>query len=236
MERDPKYLSYYERLGISEVATHAEIAAAYKALRKEFHPDAKPAPCRDYFDHMMKGINEAHDVLKNPAKRRQYDARLSEERRIGPREQQASRQRDNENTTHERSRKSHEDEFQYQHCEWYGLVPTPVDYAYLVNSYDSGVSGLERRVKGCREALELLHVYSDRVEKRELARVEQAEKSNFVNILRDFDEKVFGELLAAIHYVESYLSGLPKHRRRISAKHADLKREASALLDRKIVT
>ncbi len=263
VERDPKYLNYYERLGISEDADPAEIAAAYRALRKEFHPDMKPAPYRDYFDHMMKGINEAYDILKEPAKRRWYDATRLRERQSGRRERRAPEQRDKENTTHERSGESYEDEARYQHCEWYGLVPTLADYACLVDSYEKGVSGLQRRVEGFRESFSTgVNTYESlrrklqtflqqttdpqhreasrewyRNQERELARVEQAEKSNFVYILRAYDEEVFGELLAAIRYVERYLSGFPKHRRlRISAKHANLKREATALLERKIVT
>jgi curved DNA-binding protein CbpA len=33
VDRDPKHLNYYERLGISEDADPVEIAAAYKALK-----------------------------------------------------------------------------------------------------------------------------------------------------------------------------------------------------------
>ncbi len=54
MEHDPEKLDYYQRLGISEDATIGEVEAAYKALRKQFHPDAKPAAYRAYFDHAMK--------------------------------------------------------------------------------------------------------------------------------------------------------------------------------------
>lgn len=263
VDRDPKYLNYYERLGISEDAEHAEIAAAFRALRKEFHPDMKPAPYRDYFDHMMKGINEAYDILKEPAKRRQYDLTLLRERQCGRRERQGAEQREKENTTHERSGESYEDEARYQHCEWYGLVPTLADYACLVDSYEKGVSGFQRKIEGFRESFSTgVNTYESlrrkleaelqqttdpqcreasrewyRHQEKELARVEQAEKSNLLYILRAYDEEVFGELLAAIRYVERYLSGFPKHRRlRISAKHANLKRESSALLERKIVT
>ncbi len=80
MEHDPEKLDYYQRLGISEDATIGEVEAAYKALRKQFHPDAKPAAYRAYFDHAMKGINEAHAALREPAERRRYDARLARER------------------------------------------------------------------------------------------------------------------------------------------------------------
>lgn len=75
-EHDPEKFDYYQRLGISEDASTEEVEAAYRDLRRQFHPDAKPAAYRSYFDHAMKGINEAHDSLKDPAKRRRYDAGL----------------------------------------------------------------------------------------------------------------------------------------------------------------
>lgn len=77
---DPRNLNYYERLGVPQDATPEEIKAAYKGLRKQFHPDGRPESYRAHFDAMMAGINEARDALLDPRQRAKHDRRISEER------------------------------------------------------------------------------------------------------------------------------------------------------------
>lgn len=63
----------YETLGVPVTATTTEIRSAYRALVKKFHPDAHN-PASSSVD--IARINEAYDILSDPAKRRQYDLRL----------------------------------------------------------------------------------------------------------------------------------------------------------------
>ena len=62
---------YYEVLGIGKNATDAEIKSAYRKLAKKYHPDLNPGDKEA--EEKFKEVNEAHDILSDPEKRKRYD-------------------------------------------------------------------------------------------------------------------------------------------------------------------
>jgi curved DNA-binding protein len=66
-----KYIDYYKTLGVSKDATEKEIKKAYRKLAKDYHPDKNPD--NKAAEEKFKDINEAHEVLSDPEKRRKYD-------------------------------------------------------------------------------------------------------------------------------------------------------------------
>ena len=62
---------YYQALGVGERATTDEIKKAFRRLAKQHHPDRNPN--KPQAAERFKEINEAHDVLSDPEKRKKYD-------------------------------------------------------------------------------------------------------------------------------------------------------------------
>lgn len=67
-------VSYYQTLQVKQDATQAEIAAAYRRLARQYHPDLNPSPDAH---QQMQIINEAYNVLRHPERRRRYDETLA---------------------------------------------------------------------------------------------------------------------------------------------------------------
>lgn len=61
---------YYDVLGVSRNASKDEITSAYRKLAKQYHPDINHSPDAP---QKFQEIQEAYDVLKDDAKRKQYD-------------------------------------------------------------------------------------------------------------------------------------------------------------------
>jgi curved DNA-binding protein len=66
-----EYKDYYKILGVSRDADEKEIKRAYRRLARQHHPDVNPGDAGA--EERFKGINEAHEVLSDPEKRRKYD-------------------------------------------------------------------------------------------------------------------------------------------------------------------
>jgi curved DNA-binding protein len=65
------YKDYYAVLGVPKTASQAEIKKAFRKLARQHHPDAKPGDT--VAERKFKEINEANEVLSDPARRKQYD-------------------------------------------------------------------------------------------------------------------------------------------------------------------
>ncbi|GAC81177.1 molecular chaperone DnaJ [Gordonia malaquae] len=66
LERD-----FYADLGVSSDATAEQIKKAYRKLARELHPDANPGDTAA--EERFKRVSEAHSVLADDAKRKEYD-------------------------------------------------------------------------------------------------------------------------------------------------------------------
>lgn len=71
----------YEIIGIPENAEYAEIKALKNELSKKYHPDKNPDD-PESAQVIMAEINIAWEVLKNPERRKQYDAMLRTKRAL----------------------------------------------------------------------------------------------------------------------------------------------------------
>jgi len=66
-----EYKDYYKTLGVSKSASAKEIKAAYRKLARKHHPDVNQGDAKA--EARFKEVNEAHEVLGDPEKRKRYD-------------------------------------------------------------------------------------------------------------------------------------------------------------------
>src|SRR6187399_473997 len=81
------FKDYYATLGVAKTASAKEIKQAFRKLARKHHPDVNPGD--KSAEGRFKELNEAYEVLGDPAKRKKYDElganwRMYEQAGAGP--------------------------------------------------------------------------------------------------------------------------------------------------------
>ena len=66
-----EFKDYYATLGVAREASEADVKKAFRKLARQYHPDV--AKDKKVAEEKFKAINEANEVLSDPAKRKKYD-------------------------------------------------------------------------------------------------------------------------------------------------------------------
>jgi curved DNA-binding protein len=65
------FIDYYKVLGVEKTASQDDIKKAYRKLARKYHPDLNPNDKEA--NRKFQEINEAHEALSDPEKRKKYD-------------------------------------------------------------------------------------------------------------------------------------------------------------------
>ena len=66
-----EFKDYYATLGVTKASTDKEIKQAFRKFARQHHPDVNPGDKKA--EARFKEVNEAYEVLRDPAKRKKYD-------------------------------------------------------------------------------------------------------------------------------------------------------------------
>lgn len=117
--------THYHILEVDETATQAEIKQAYRRLAKQFHPDSRTAWASH--DHIAR-INNAYEVIGNPARRLRYDR--ERQGMAGASREEVAQQRTQRTANMQEAYRRHRQARQsseVQEDAWLKLVYGPVD-------------------------------------------------------------------------------------------------------------
>jgi DnaJ-class molecular chaperone len=64
---------YYQILGLTKSASAEDIKKAYRRLARQYHPDLHTGARKAEMEKKFKELNEAHEILSDPDKRKKYD-------------------------------------------------------------------------------------------------------------------------------------------------------------------
>ncbi len=64
---------FYDVLGVSRTASQDDIKKAFRRLARQYHPDLHTGTKKTEMEAKFKELNEAHEVLSDPEKRKKYD-------------------------------------------------------------------------------------------------------------------------------------------------------------------
>ena len=64
---------YYDILGIPRSASADDIKKAFRRRAREYHPDLHAGAKKSEMEKKFKELNEAHEILSDPDKRKKYD-------------------------------------------------------------------------------------------------------------------------------------------------------------------
>src|SRR5574339_406234 len=64
---------FYQVLGLSRTASPDDLKKAYRRLARQYHPDLHSGSKKAEMEKKFKELNEAHEVLSDPDKRKKYD-------------------------------------------------------------------------------------------------------------------------------------------------------------------
>lgn len=123
------FIDYYKILEIDKSATEADIKKAYRKLARKYHPDVNPND--ESAKSKFQEINEAHEVLSDPEKRKKYDKYGKDWKHADEFEKQKQYQQQNQN--------------QYSNQGFSGGFGGGQDYSDFFESMFGGMGGGRQR-------------------------------------------------------------------------------------------